>query len=154
MENRISVYKRDAFGNPVWDYEAEIVQRGETWICVAAFFDHDDVDTGVVTFRRGDRMTEWFYNDRWYNVFKLEDVEDHSLKGWYCNITYPAMITTDSVTWDDLALDVFVSPDYVVTLLDEDEFNALNLSDHVRTAALAAVEALRQLVAQQQPPFD
>ena len=47
------------------------------------------------------------------------------------------------MTGDDLALDVWVSPDGAVTVLDEDEFDALELSDGDREAARGA---LRQIV--------
>ena len=64
-------------------------------------------------------MTEWFYSDRWYNVFRLEDVDDDRLKGWYCNIGRPARLGKAVVAYDDLALDVFVTPEGGVTVLQQ-----------------------------------
>lgn len=150
----ITVKKLNHRGEQVWQYAGEEVARGETWVCVQARFNRSDVDAGVVVFRRGDLMTEWFYTDRWYNVFRLQDVDDGRLKGWYCNITRPAVLTATTVAADDLALDVFVSPSGELTLMDEDEFAALDLSPDDQAAVWSAVDALREAVASRQPPFD
>ncbi len=142
----ITVEKRDHRGRPVIRYEGEVVERGVNFVCLIAQFGHADVDAGCVIFRRGDTMTEWFFSDRWYNVFRLQDVGNGRLKGWYCNITRPAVIGDGLVYADDLALDVFVSPRGELQVLDEDEFAALELTAGERQAASGAVEALRQAV--------
>lgn len=152
--NKIMVYKCDPYGNVVWQYPAVVADWGETWICLTALFDRDEADLGFVSFRRGDCFTEWFYTDRWYNVFRVEDGTTGYLKGWYCNITRPAEITDDYVRSDDLALDVYVMPNGGVMLLDELEFDALNLSTEERIAALRAVEAIRHAVIERIPPFN
>jgi protein associated with RNAse G/E len=100
---------------------------------------------GDAVFKRGDRLVETFYSDRWYNVFAVYDRDDGALKGWYCNVTRPATITDTAVSSDDLALDVWVSPDGAVTVLDEEEFAALELSDADRAMALDAVQQLLRL---------
>jgi predicted RNA-binding protein associated with RNAse of E/G family len=150
----ITVTKNDHFGNPVLSYEAQVVSRGETWICVEAQFARHEVDLGVVVFREGDLMTEWFYTDRYYNIFQIRDATSQAIKGWYCNITRPARITGDEVAADDLALDVFVSPSGDITLLDEEDFNALDLTDKEREAVRRAVESITAHVKQGMPPFD
>ena len=108
----------------------------------------------VMVFRRGDVMTEWFYDDRWYNVFKVEDDTGERLKGYYCNITRPAEISESTIAADDLALDVFVSPEGEITLLDEDDFAALPLTDEERQSAREAVEQIRTLLSKRESPFD
>jgi len=152
--SRFTVYKRDDKGTIKLSYTGDVLQRGDDWVCLEAFFGHDDVDIGVVIFRKGDRMLEWFYADRYYNIFQIEDVNDKRLKGWYCNITRPAEITADSVAADDLALDVFIAPDGTITVLDENEFAALDLSDDEQAQAMAAVAALKARVMRRDPPFD
>ena len=135
-------------------YEAEVLARGNTWICVQAQFARQDVDIGVMIFRQGDLMTEWFYTDRYYNIFQIQDASSQAIKGWYCNITRPAQITADSISADDLVLDVYVSPSGDVTLLDEDDFEALDLSSYERQSAQAAVKTLIEHARQRVSPFD
>lgn len=149
---QITVYKRDDRGAPVWHYRGDVIDSGPGWVCVQARFGRERVDLGVIVFERGDVMTEWFYADRFYNIFRVESAAG-KLKGWYCNITRPAVITPESVAADDLALDVVVSPDGAITLLDEDEFNALDLPESDRATARNAVEILRERVARRDGPF-
>ena len=150
----ITVYKRDHAGRVVWHYAGEVLARGAGWVCLRALFDRDAADLGFVVFRRGDIFTEWFYADRWYNVFRVNDGGSGQLKGWYCNVTRPAQIAPERVDADDLALDVFVMPDGGLHLLDEDEFAALDLPPAERAAALRAVEAVRAAAAARAAPFD
>lgn len=149
----ITVTKCNHLGEAVWHYDGELVERAATFVCLAARFARDDVDAGYVVFRRGDLMTEWFYNDRWYNVFRIEDVDDGRLKGWYCNIGRPARLSATDVAYDDLALDVFVSPGGDILVLDEDEFAALALPEADVAACWSAVDAIRAAVVGRVAPF-
>lgn len=149
----ITIYKCDHTGAAVWHYQGEVIEYAANFVCLTARFDRDLVDMGFVTFERGDVFTEWFYIDRWYNVFRIEDGHTGALKGWYCNVTRPAVIANGSVRADDLALDVFVMPNGSLALLDEDEFDDLDLPADERMAALRAVETIRHEVAQRVTPF-
>jgi hypothetical protein len=111
------------------------------------------LDTGYVVLEPGDRWTEHFYADRWYNIFEIR-AGDGRLKGWYCNVTRPARIDDDEVSAEDLALDLWVAPDGETLVLDEDEFAALSLSPSEREAAQNALAELQAMVAQRTIPFD
>lgn len=148
------VHKNNHRGEKLLEYSGEIVGRGEGWLCLRASFNHPDKDAGYVVFRQGDTFVEWYYSDRWYNVFALHDVSDGHFKGWYCNITRSAHLSDDLITADDLALDVFVSPLRDILVLDEDEFNALDLPPDEQRAAWDAVDAIRQAVVTGEAPFN
>jgi hypothetical protein len=150
----ITVYKCNHLGEVVYSYRGQVVEDGPGRVCLQAPFSRPDVDLGYVVMRQGDLFTEWYFADRWYNVFQIADVDTAQLKGWYCNITRPARISADTVSADDLQLDVFVSPDGTLILLDEDEFDALNLSAEERMEALRAVEAIRTAVNERTAPFN
>jgi predicted RNA-binding protein associated with RNAse of E/G family len=149
----IIVIKNDHAGREVWRYQGRILERTERHVTLEAFFARDDMDLGFIVFRKGDRFVETFYADRWYNVFEVHDVEDDRLKGWYCNITRPAVLANSSVRADDLALDLFVYPDGRTLVLDEDEFANLPLSEPERQKAREALDALQVLARAGQPPF-
>ena len=151
---RITVSKRDAYGVEQLAYSGVLVMRNENCICIDAQFALDDRDLGYVQLRRGDLFREWFYNDRWYNIFRLSDVDSGSIKGWYCNITRPALIDAGQVSAEDLALDVFVFPDGRTLLLDEAEFAKLRLPASEREQAWQAVATIRRKVMGRLPPFD
>ena len=143
----VTVYKLDHNGREVWQYPASVIERGPNHIRLEAFFNRDDMDLGYTTFKRGDRFVEFFYADRWYNIFAVYDRDDGALKGWYCNVCRPAEISETDVRCDDLALDAWIDPGGGLTLLDEDEFAALELPAEDVGQALAAVGQLRALAA-------
>jgi predicted RNA-binding protein associated with RNAse of E/G family len=152
--SEITIIKRDHNGKPVLQYSGEVTARGEAWVRVRATFNYDDKPVGSITFRRGDVFTEWHYADRWYNVFEIYDVDDGRLKGWYCNVTRPAVIRENTVEADDMALDMLVLPDGAIQILDEDEFTALDLPDDERLLAILAVQEIRGLVERKEAPFE
>lgn len=152
-----TILKIDATGGVVLSYPGRCVTRGPDHITVEAFFAlRDRLELGYTVFERGDRMVEHFFSDRWYNVFECHAVGSDALRGWYCNVARPAII--DDVAVDvrqtDLALDVWVAPDRTITILDEDEFAALHLTEQEVAAARGAVAEIRSLVESGAWPFD
>lgn len=154
-ENKtITVIKRNHQGEELLRYQGELVGRGKLWACVTAIFTRPSSDAGYMQYEYGDHFTEWFYSDRWYNVFRIDSFRDGALKGWYCNITRPAEIDDQIIASDDLELDVFVSPARDVILLDEADYAALTLDPEEQGAVWEAVTEIRALVASGSPPFD
>lgn len=151
---QVTVIKNDHSGQEILRYTGTLVERDAQSVCLDAYFARDDVVTDYVVFGKGDRMREWFFADRWYNIFELHSTEDDRLKGWYCNVTRPAVLDGETISADDLALDVFITPKGEITVLDLDEFEALTLSDTEQAQALQAVESLKQQVQQRISPFD
>jgi predicted RNA-binding protein associated with RNAse of E/G family len=96
-----------------------------------------------IVIKRNDRFLEAFFNDRWYNIFEIRDRDDNSLKGWYCDICKPAVITDHQISYADLALDLLVFPDGRKQVLDEDQFNHLDLDDKLRNHALVSLQDLK-----------
>lgn len=141
----ILVYKLDSTGHEVWRYPARVLERGPNHVRLEAFFNRDDMELGYAVFKRGDRFIETFYSDRWYNIFAVYDRDDGAFKGWYCNICRPAEITETAVRCDDLALDLWVSPSGDELMLDEDEFNALALTEEERRRGTAAANEIRRM---------
>jgi predicted RNA-binding protein associated with RNAse of E/G family len=154
MNEAITIIKNNFEGREVWRYEGVILERGETYVRLEAPFNRDDIDLGYVIFRRGDRFVEWFFSDRWYNIFEVHDVRDDRLKGWYCNITRPAKLERSRITADDLELDLFVHPDGRMLVLDREAFNALPLDGAERLAALDGLAALQAMVREGAAPFE
>jgi uncharacterized protein len=149
----ITVEKRDHHGESVVRYTGEVLEKGEDWVCLRAVFERPATNLGFVIFQPGDVFIEWFYSNRWYNIFQVHEGDTAVIKGWYCNITRPAVIDEQLVHADDLEVDIFVTPNGTVILLDEKEFSALQLSSHERMAALRAIQSLRQQVATREAPF-
>lgn len=150
---RIRVQKKSPAGEVTYEYEGILLSRDEHSITLEAFFDRADMPFMDVVFKTGDRFVEHYYTDRWYNVFVIHDREDDNVKGWYCNIGKPAQFEDGIVSYVDLALDLWVSKEGKQTVLDEDEFEELNLSEELRARALAGLDELKQLFLKNNPPF-
>ncbi len=148
----ISVLKRNLDGEVTWQYEGRVLEREANCVVLEAFFNRDDLPFMDVILKRGDRFVETFYFDRWYNVFEIFDRDDGNFKGWYCNIGYPAVLEKDTVSYIDLALDLWVATDGTQTVLDEDEFLELPVDAKVRAQAISALEELRQKFSKEKPP--
>ena len=144
---QVTVYKLDHAGREVWQYPAVVLERDPNHVRLEAFFNRDDMELGYTTFKRGDRFVEFFYTDRWYNIFAVYDRDDGALKGWYGNVCRPVEISELAVRCEDLALDVWIDRDGRFRLLDEDEFAALGLPPEESALVWAAVERLREMAA-------
>ncbi|MFD6419951.1 DUF402 domain-containing protein [Streptomyces sp. NPDC060194] len=131
-------------------YPAALVDDDGVRITVRADWagngDGDGVrDFGFVRFERGDVFTETFWRDRWYAVKEVRSA-DGVLKGWYCDVTRPAVRTGGELVVEDLDLDLWVSADGSLVLrLDEDEFAASGLAERDPEAARQAGSALDEL---------
>jgi len=149
----ITVHKRDHLGQEKIKYEGEVLERSLTRVILEARFALPTKDAGYVTFETGDRFIEYFYSNRWYNIFAMFRGSDGSFKGWYCNITRPAKLDEDAIWADDLALDLFVHPNGQQLVLDEDEFAELKLNKAEQKQARAALAELQKLASQNKEAF-
>jgi hypothetical protein len=149
---RIKVQKKNPAGEVTYEYEGVLLRRDDQTIVLEALFDRADMPFMDVVFKMGDRFIEYYYTDRWYNIFAIHDREDGNVKGWYCNIGKPAEFEDGVVSYIDLALDLWVSTSGQQTVLDEDEFEALGLSAELKVAALQGLEELKQLFLNDKPP--
>jgi len=155
MPDSYIVHKLNLDGEPVFAYPGVALELGRSHIRLEARFSRETMDLGYTTFETGDRFVEWYFADRWYNIFEVHSVHDDRLKGWYCNVTRPAAIDPAQglVSAIDLALDVWIGIDGSVQVLDEDDFEALSLTSADRRAALAAVDELKAMARDRLPPF-
>ena len=140
--NEITVIKLDSQENEVWRYPGKILSKDNHSMLVEAHFNHSDVNVYGIVLREHDRFLEKYYDNRWYNIMEARDREDDHLKGWYCNVTRPARFTDGHVTYVDLALDLLAFPDGRFLVLDEDEFEGLDLDPETRQQAMTGLDAL------------
>jgi predicted RNA-binding protein associated with RNAse of E/G family len=147
MSDEVTIIKRDIQGEERWRYSGVIRERHPNRVVLEAHFNRPDTVYHGVPYKQGDRFVETFYTDRWYNIMQMFDRDDGSLKGWYCNITLPTVLTDTTVEYTDLALDLFVYPDGRQLVLDEDEFAALALTSEQRLKARAALVELQRIFA-------
>src|SRR5205807_9674031 len=143
----ITVVKLTPSGEAKIQYQGEIIKHLTDGVVVLAYWRQPTKDLGYTCFEPGDQFIEYYYSDRWYNIFAIATADGHR-KGWYCNIAEPAHIFADHIEQIDLLLDVWVNPDGTPLILDEDEFASdTKLSDRQRAGAPRALQELLQVIA-------
>jgi protein associated with RNAse G/E len=142
----ITIIKRTNTGAEKWRYEGELKERGENFIVIEAFYTFDERSFMDTTLKKGDRFIETYYSDKWFNIYEIYDCDTKLLKGWYCNIGQPFVWETENIiSYIDLALDLWVNPQGKQTVLDEDEFEDLNLDINLKQKAQTALEELKNM---------
>ena len=141
---KVIVVKMNPQGEETWRYEGWVLSRRKNSLLIEAYFNRSDFPFHEITLKSHDRFLERYYQDRWYNIFAIYDRDDGRLKAYYCNITQPAVFSADKVSYVDLALDLLVYPDGRYIVLDEDEFETLELNEKSQKKAR---EALKTLIA-------
>ncbi|MFD5950967.1 DUF402 domain-containing protein [Streptomyces collinus] len=127
-------------------YTGELLTDDGTRLAVRAAWAGSGVrDFGFVRFEPGDVFTEYYWRDRWYAIKEVRSATG-ALKGWYCDITRPAVHSGPELVVEDLDLDLWRSADGMdVRRLDEDEFAESGLAETDPEAARAALAALDEL---------
>jgi len=108
------------------------------------------------TIAAGTHSLEYYWLDRWYNVFRFTQ-PNGELRNYYCNINVPPSFDGKILSYMDLDLDILVAPDFTYQLLDEEDFErnsrAFSYSDDVQRNAYRAVDELIGMIQTRQFPF-
>jgi protein associated with RNAse G/E len=146
VDSAVRVRKLRPDGSEVFAWDGAVLRCDASGIVLRATFNVDLVELGYTTFRRGDVFVEFYYWDRWFNVFEIS-APDGTFKGWYANVGRPAELesATGELRYIDLELDVWVDPDGALTVLDEPEFEQLlaerpDLADGARQGRIELLE--------------
>lgn len=149
----ITVNKLNSLGELKIQYQGEIIERLTDGIIIQAYWEQPLKDLGYTRFEPGDRFIEYYYTNRWFNIFDISNASNER-KGWYCNIAEPADIYDNHIKQKDLLLDIWVDPWGVPLILDQDEFDVdTTLDAEQRRGARQGLHDLLQLIAAQTAPF-
>ena len=146
MPNEITLIKRDHHGKEVWRYSGKLLRRSASGILVEAPFNRSDLPFHGLVFRRNDRFVELYPLRHWFNIYEIHDRDTDAIKGWYCNVTRPPLIQSGQIAYDDLALDLLVYPDGRQLLLDEEDFQALDIPAEDAENARKGLQELKDLL--------
>jgi uncharacterized protein len=138
-------------------WSAELLRQEGPLVVLDAHFSEEVVHSHLGTVARGTHSLEYYWLDRWYNIFRFAQL-DGSLRNYYCNVNLPPTLENGVLSYVDLDLDILVNPDLSYQVLDYDDFEThsklYSYSDELRTNANRAVEDLIHLIEARQFPFD
>ena len=150
----VTVIKLDPRGNEKTRYQGEVIERHPDRVVIQAQWTRPRHDLGYIVFETGDSFVEYYYTNRWFNIFDIADAHG-TRKGWYCNVAEPAHIAEQQIEQVDLLLDVWVNPQGEPLILDEDEFAAdTMMSGEQRHGAQVGLQALLHMLAARQETFN
>ncbi len=122
MGEEVIVVRKLAYDeHETWHWTGTLVERRDGVMVIDAIFNARPRDLGYMKLETTDLFHEYYYADRWYNIFQVFGA-DGILKGWYCNICKPARFSGNEISFVDMVLDVFVYPDGRTLVLDQEEF--------------------------------
>jgi protein associated with RNAse G/E len=151
----VSVLKYDGLEHRRWP--ARIAKIDGPLLVLHAVFE-DEIEHDLLgTISSGTLSTEYYWLDRWYNVFRFSDPQ-HELKNYYCNVNQPPSFDGCVLSYIDLDIDVLVAPDLTYKVLDVEDFeeNARRYAypEGVQANARRALDELTELIESRAFPFN
>src|SRR6266487_6667475 len=139
----VRVLKYDGTEYRRWN--ARLSQRDDSLLVLDAEFEYDVQHDLLGAIESGTRTIEYYWLDRWYNIFRFMK-DDDTTRLYYCNINMPPTLRDKVLTYVDLDIDILVQPDFSYQVLDLDEFESnarlYGYSGEVKSHVRAVVDEL------------
>jgi protein associated with RNAse G/E len=138
-------------------WPARLVEQAGPLLVLDAVFNEDIEHEILGKVASGTLSTEYYWTDRWYNVFRFSNPEG-KFRNFYCNVTMPPSLDGGVLTYVDLDIDVLVKPDFSYRVLDLDDFeenaSRYGYSPEVQEQAHAGLAEVIRLIETRSFPFD
>lgn len=143
QEILVRVLKFDGTERRRWP--ARVAKHDGPLIVLDAVFDEEIQHDLLGTITSGTISKEYYWLDRWYNVFRFND-------RFYCNVTKPPSFDSAVLTYVDLDIDVLVESDFTYKILDLEDFEASQYPAEIdQNARQAVAELIRRIEARSFP---
>jgi len=150
----VCAYKYDRVLHRTWD--AELLRHDGALVVLDARFSEEIIHDQLGTIAGGTHSLEYYWLDRWYNVFRFSQ-PDGRLRSYYCNVNSPPEFDGATLSYVDLDLDIVVDPDGSYRVLDNEDFDTnakrYGYSDEVQASARRAVAELVTMIETRAFPF-
>ena len=138
-------------------WTCELLYQESSLLVFVGVFDRQVTHEHLGVIRRGTISYEYYWLDRWYNVFRFHE-PDGEFRNYYCNINMPPIFDGRTLDYVDLDLDIFVGRDRQSKILDSEDFEhsaaRYGFSAELRYNVRKAVDELTELINRQDFPFD
>lgn len=134
-----------------------MVEQEDSLIVFVGEFEKEVRHSHLGVIRRGTISYEYYWLDRWFNVFRFHE-PGGNLRNFYCNLNMPPKFQDGILDYIDLDIDILVWQNFEVEILDLDEFeeNAekFGYSDDLKEKVHATLDELLAMISLRQFPFD
>ncbi len=147
VANPVVINARKFDGSIRRTWSAELKETREDLMIFLGIFEHEVKHEQLGIIRSGTLSYEYYWTDRWYNVFRFHE-PDGGLRNYYCNVNMPPAFSDGVLDYVDLDIDVIVWPDGRHDVLDLDDFEAnARLYAYPENVVQRAEAALAELLA-------
>src|SRR5580765_1994739 len=137
-------------------WQGGLISSNENLLVVVGRFESEVEHSGLGTIKQNTVSVEYFWLDRWYNIFKFHEA-DGSLRNYYCNIAMPATFADGILDYVDLDIDLVVWPNRKYEVLDRDDFERntakYGYPEDITDRAEASVNELIVMIERNEFPF-
>lgn len=138
-------------------WKAKLLEKNSNFLKFVGVFETEINHQHLGVIRRGTVSFEYYWLDRWYNIFEFHEPEG-DLRNFYCNINMPPTLENGILDYVDLDIDVLVWKDFSFQILDLDDFEEnsvkFSYSDEIIKKAFLNVEKLKAKIEERKFPFD
>jgi uncharacterized protein len=128
-------------------WRARLAEQAGPLIILDAVFDEEIEHDLLGTIALGTISKEYYWLDRWYNVFRFGD-------RFYCNVIKPPSFDGSTLTYIDLDIDVLVESDFSYKILDLEDFENYSYPTELKEKARHALDELLGLIEARAFPFN
>ena len=158
MSKKIVTINSHKFDGEIYrSWKCELISASNKQLLFVGIFEKEVSHEHLGFIRRGTISYEFYWFDRWYNIFRFHE-PDGSLRNFYCNVNLPPTFENGVLDYIDLDIDVLVWKDFSYQILDIDEFeqSAKNFSytDELRENVQNALAELISKIENKLFPFD
>ncbi len=121
MNQIFTINSRKFDGSIHRSWNAELIEQKENFLSFAGVFENEVNHDTLGVIRRGTISYEFYWFDRWYNIFRFHE-PDGELRNFYCNISQPPKLENHVLDYVDFDIDVLVWSDFSYHILDFEEF--------------------------------
>lgn len=157
MKKNITINARKFGGEIHRSWNCELIEQIDTLLIFVGVFKDEIVHPELGIIRPGTVSYEYYWLDRWYNIFRFHEPEG-ALRNFYCNINLPPTFEAGVLDYVDLDIDLLVSENFQIKVLDLEEFEInsvkFNYPKPVIEKAFASLTDLISLAEQRHFPFN
>ena len=118
----VTINSRKFDGKIHRSWKAELLERRDSLLIFKGEFADEINHTNLGVIRRGTISNEYYWFDRWYNIFRFHE-PDGALRNFYCNISQPPKLLGNVMDYIDFDIDILVWRDFSYETLDLEEFD-------------------------------
>lgn len=121
MNQIFTINSRKYDGKIHRSWKAELIEQKDSLLAFLGVFDQEINHPILDVIRCGTVSYEFYWLDRWYNVFRFHE-PGGEFRNFYCNISQPPFMSENTLDYIDFDIDILVWKDFSYQILDLEEF--------------------------------